>query len=131
MKKKNLIGDNLHRLRVGAGLTQEELALRSGLSQGYINQLESGKRKFTQKSLELISRAFSIPMIEFFRDGEASQEPMVKEDLAEYGKKLPKIREFAALLKQLPSNTIEHYLSLLEMEVKLQKKGKTSPLRRP
>jgi len=57
MKRKNIVGDNIRRLRSEAGITQEEVALRSGLSQGYINQLESGKRRFTQKSLELIAEA--------------------------------------------------------------------------
>ena len=60
VKKKNIVGDNIRRLREKAGLTQEELALKSGLSQGYINQIESGKRRFTQKSLELIADALSI-----------------------------------------------------------------------
>ena len=43
MKKKNIVGDNIRMLRERVRLTQEELALKSGLSQGYINQLESGK----------------------------------------------------------------------------------------
>ena len=54
-------------MRLDAGLTQEELALKCGLSQGYINQLESGKRRFTQKSLDIIADTLSIPLMELFR----------------------------------------------------------------
>ncbi|MDI6759174.1 MAG: helix-turn-helix transcriptional regulator, partial [Candidatus Omnitrophota bacterium] len=54
-RDRNIIGENIRKLRMQAGLTQEELALKSGLSQGYVNQLENGKRNYTQKSLELIA----------------------------------------------------------------------------
>lgn len=85
MKKRNLVGESIRRLRTEQNLTQEELALRSGLSQGYINQLENGKRKFTQKSLELVSKALSTPIMEFFREKDAFPAPLVKEEMAEYG----------------------------------------------
>lgn len=122
MKRKNVTGGNIRRLRAEAGLTQEELALRSGLSQGYINQIESGKRKFTQKSLEKISDALSIPIIELFRE----EEPfVVKEGEVKYGRKQP-VNEFIALLKELPPHIAGHYLTLLKMEVELWKeKGQT------
>lgn len=121
MKRKNLIGDNINRLRTAAGLTQEELALRSGLSQGYINQVENGKRKFTQKSLELISKALSVPMVELFKENEPFQATGVREEEAEYGKNPVQIKEFSALLKQLPQHVVEHYFTLLKMEVELRK----------
>ncbi|MDP2277243.1 MAG: helix-turn-helix transcriptional regulator, partial [Nitrospirota bacterium] len=58
-RDRNIIGENIRKLRMQTGLTQEELALKSGLSQGYVNQLENGKRKYTQKSLELIADALA------------------------------------------------------------------------
>lgn len=101
------------------GLTQEELALKSGLSQGYINQLESGKRRYTQKSLELIADALSIPMSEFF--GEDVQHiPMVVEELKGYRKRRPSKKEFLALLNELPDHIVEHYLILLRLEREIQ-----------
>lgn len=124
MKKRNLVGESIRRLRIEENLTQEELALRSGLSQGYINQLENGKRKFTQKSLELISRVFSIPIMEFFSEKEAFPAPLVKEEMAGYGGKSRQIGEFTELLKILPAHIVEHYLTLLRMEAELQGKGK-------
>ena len=124
MKKRNLVGESIRRLRIEENLTQEELALRSGLSQGYINQLENGKRKFAQKSLELISKALSIPIMEFFSEKEAFPALLVKEETAEYGGKLRQIGEFTELLKALPAHIVEHYLTLLKMEIELKGQGR-------
>jgi len=46
--QENIVDQNIVRIRQERNLTQKEMALMSGLSQGYINQLESGKRNFTQ-----------------------------------------------------------------------------------
>ncbi len=116
MKEKNIVGDNIRKLRIKAGFTQEELALRSGLSQGYINQLESGKRRFTQKTLELIAEALSIPITELFREGETPKAPAIAEKVESYRKRRPDKREFLSLLKELPDHIAEHYLILLRLE---------------
>jgi len=122
MKKRNIVGNNIRRLRDKAGLTQEELALKSGLSQGYINQLESGKRRFTQKSLEVIADALSIPMVELFREEETQRVPEVAEKIERYRKKHPERKEFLALLKELPEHVVEHYLILLRLEKEMWKR---------
>lgn len=95
--------------------------MKSGLSQGYINQLESGKRKFTQKSLELIADALSIPLIEFFRE-DTQRIPTVAEEMKKYEKKHFDKKEFFALLKDLPEHIANHYLTLLRLETELLKK---------
>jgi len=118
----NRIGDNIRKLRLKAGLTQEEIALKSGLSQGYINQLESGKRKFTQKSLELIAEALSIPMIELFREEETQRPPTVVEGIERYRKKCLDKRGFLALLNELPEHVVEHYFTLLRLEKEILRK---------
>ena len=64
----NVVGNNIKRFRENEGITQEGLALKSGLSQGYINQLENGKRRYTQKTLELIAESLSVPVIELFKE---------------------------------------------------------------
>lgn len=121
MKTRNIVGDNLRRQRLKVGFTQEELALKSGLSQGYINQLESGKRRFTQKSLELITDVLSIPMVELFRE-EEKHVPSVAEEIERYRKKRPDRKEFLALLKELPEHIVEHYLALLRLEKEIWRK---------
>jgi len=39
-----LVGDNVRRLRNAAGLTQEALAEKTGLSSVYISEIERGRR---------------------------------------------------------------------------------------
>jgi transcriptional regulator with XRE-family HTH domain len=123
MKKRNIVGENIRKLRLKAGLTQEELALKSGLSQGYINQLESGKRKYTQKSLEMVTDALSVPEAELFAE-EAKHAPMVSVKVERYMGRRPDKKEFLALLNELPEHIVEHYLTLLKLEKKLLSKGK-------
>ncbi len=124
MKRKNIVGENLREIRISMELTQEEVALRSGLSQGYINQLESGKRMFTQKSLEQIAEALNMPIINFFKK-EKERTVGVCEEVSEYKieykrkKKSPSKKEILALLHDLPPRLREHYLTLLKLEKEL------------
>ena len=136
MKKqdKNVVGENIRKLRLIAGVTQEELALKSGLSQGYINQLENGKRKYTQKSLELIADALAVPVaalfkvVDFTLREEGKQIDVISEKIAQYKRKRSDKKEFLGLLNELPEHIAEHYLALLKLEKKLlrKKKGKSS-----
>lgn len=48
---RKLVGENTARLRTRLGLTQEQLAERSGLSQQYLSGLERGKRNPTVLTL--------------------------------------------------------------------------------
>lgn len=128
MEKKNVVGSNIRKFRLKAGITQEELALMSGLSQGYINQVESGKRNYTQKSLGLIANALSIPIIEFFREDE--EIPLVSEKESSYLKKRSYKKEFIQILNDLPEHVVEHYLTLLKLEKEVQMKNKRNILQK-
>ena len=128
MEKKNVVGSNIRKFRLKAGITQEELALMSGLSQGYINQLESGKRNYTQKSLGLIANALSIPIIEFFREDE--EIPLVSEKESSYLKKRSYKKEFIQILNDLPEHIVEHYLTLLKLEKEVLVKNKRNILQK-
>ena len=115
MKRKNIVGNNIRIIRTKKGLTQESLALESGLSQGYINQLENGKRLYTQKSLEMIAESLSTPVISFFQGEEAKPENPKKRkgDIAD--KKHYK-KELLSLLSSMPDHIIEHYITLIKLE---------------
>ena len=128
MEKKNVVGSNIRKFRLKAGITQEELALMSELSQGYINQLESGKRNYTQKSLGLIANALSIPIIEFFREDE--EIPLVSEKESSYLKKRSYKKEFIQILNDLPEHIVEHYLTLLKLEREVLTKNKRNILQK-
>lgn len=47
MDMRRAVGENVRRLRLAAGLSQEELAERSGFSQQYLSDLERGRRNPT------------------------------------------------------------------------------------
>lgn len=118
MRQKNIVGENIRKMRLKTGLTQEEIALRSGLSQGYINQLESGKRMFTQKSLEQIAEALNISITDFFQENE--KPAGIHKDTAEFKRtKPPSKKEILTLLSGLPPKLKEHYYSLLKLEKEL------------
>lgn len=58
MDMRRLVGANVRIARLASGLTQEQLAERSGFSQQYISELENGRRNPTvvtiyELSLEL------------------------------------------------------------------------------
>lgn len=57
MDMRLLVGRNLKRIRVERGLTQEELAERSGFSQQYISDMEHGRRDPTIVSLWELAQA--------------------------------------------------------------------------
>lgn len=57
MDMRKLVGRNVERLRHEKGLTQEQLAERSGFSQQYISGLENGLRNPTVVTLFEIASA--------------------------------------------------------------------------
>lgn len=124
MQKKNAVGEKIRQFRLGVGITQEELALRSGLSQGYINQLELGKRNYTQKSLELIASALSKSLGAFFQEGLAAEAVGISDATSPFKTRRAYKKEFLSVLKDLPEQIIAHYLTLLSIERDLYKSGK-------
>lgn len=121
MKRKNIVGNNIRIIRIKKGLTQESLALESGLSQGYINQLENGKRLYTQKSLEMIAESLSTSIINFFKeDLNAKSQKKQEQDRAD--KKYYK-RELLSLLNSMPDHIIEHYITLIKLEKQVLKEN--------
>ena len=55
---KSSIGDHFKSLRKARGLTQRELALQSGLSFSFINQLELGKQSVRLDALMRLAAVF-------------------------------------------------------------------------
>ena len=127
MKKMNVVGNNIKRFRENEGITQEGLALKSGLSQGYINQLENGKRRYTQKTLELIAESLSVPVVELFKEDDKKLTTGKTENVEiQNTKKKTYKKDFPNLLNGLPDYIIEHYILLLRLEKELLKRTKKS-----
>ncbi len=60
MDMRQIVGENVRRARLAAGLTQEELSERSGFSQQYVSGLERGKRNPTIVSLYELAQALGV-----------------------------------------------------------------------
>lgn len=63
MDMRKLVGENVRRARQEKGLTQEELAERSGFSQQYISGLERGRRNPTVVSVYELANALDVTHI--------------------------------------------------------------------
>lgn len=61
-----LFGESIRRLRTAAGLTQEELADRSGIDRSYIGGVERGERNPTLVVIKKIAIGLNIPLASLF-----------------------------------------------------------------
>lgn len=121
--RKNIVGNNVRIIRERLGITQEELALRSGLTQGYINFLENGKRGYSERSLEKIANALGIQISGFFEEKIKEEPTVVAERPPLYGKRRRTYDTIINLLEKLPAPVIDHYRILLKAEVEMRNKG--------
>lgn len=64
-------------IRKNEGLSQEKFAERIGLSRNFINQVESGKKNVSDRTINDICREFSINEV-WLRTGEGGDENMYK-----------------------------------------------------
>lgn len=60
MDMRRVVGENVKRLRLAAGLTQEQFAERSGFSQQYVSDLERGRRNPTVVSVFELAQALGV-----------------------------------------------------------------------
>lgn len=65
---RRLVGQNVRRLRLAAGISQAELAERMGVDRAYVSGLEQGQRNPTVITLWHISKALNVRMRRFFDD---------------------------------------------------------------
>ena len=63
------IGDRIRQARESAGLTQEGLAQKSGLTQSHVSRLEGKKHSPSHLTLERIAAALEIPISELDPSG--------------------------------------------------------------
>jgi transcriptional regulator with XRE-family HTH domain len=64
MDIKEKFGIRLKTLRKAKGLSQEELAERSGLNRPYISAIEKGKRNFSLEVMEKLAGAMGVEIRE-------------------------------------------------------------------
>ena len=59
-------GDTIRFFRSELGISQEELANRSGFHRTYIGQVERGERNPSLRNIEIFSKTFGITLDELF-----------------------------------------------------------------
>ncbi len=65
---KQKFGNNLKRLRLEKGLSQEKLALNADIDRTYIPSIEKGERNVSIVIAEKLAIALNIPISELFKD---------------------------------------------------------------
>ena len=66
MRVQALVAWNLRRLRVGRGLSQENLAVDAGIDRTYVSRLERGLENPTVGILDQLAGALDVGIVEFF-----------------------------------------------------------------
>ena len=66
MNIRQTIGWNLRHLRVAKGLSQERLALASGIDRSYVGRVERGSENVTVNTLEALSAALDVHVSQLF-----------------------------------------------------------------
>ncbi len=61
-----LVAQNLRRLRVAAGVSQEGLAVDAGIDRTYVSRIERGLENCTVAILEKLATAIGCEIVEFF-----------------------------------------------------------------
>lgn len=64
MKLRTVLATNLKRLRLAAGLSQEELAHRADIDRTYVSSLERGRYSASIDMLENLSAALGIEAVQ-------------------------------------------------------------------
>ena len=60
MDARRIVGANVRNYRLKAGLSQEEIAARMGVEQGYVSGLEAGRRNPTVVTLWRAAEALGV-----------------------------------------------------------------------
>ncbi len=106
-------------IRKNEGLSQEKFAERIGLSRNFINQVESGKKNVSDRTINDICREFNINEV-WLRTGEGGDENMYKKlpDEDRYSLNLGKLsvteNEFVKRSVNLLAETDPDKLKILE-----------------
>ena len=70
MDIRRSVGENVRRYREAAGLSQEGLAARIGVDQGYVSKLEAGQRNPTIVTVWHVAKALDVKPSDLFQESE-------------------------------------------------------------
>jgi len=62
------LGEKIREIRLERGLSQEKLALLSGLHRTYVGAVERGERNVTLKNIEKLAKTLNVTIGDLFQD---------------------------------------------------------------
>lgn len=68
MDVRRIIGENVRRHRIAAGLSQEAVGVRMGVDRAYVSSLELGKRNPTAVTLWHAALALNVRIADLFEE---------------------------------------------------------------
>ena len=66
MRGRTLVGQNIRRIRVAQGISQERLAYDASIDRSYLGGVERGEENPTVDSLDRIAATLAVPLRELF-----------------------------------------------------------------
>lgn len=102
------IGARLKQLRERAGISQEKMAELVGVSRGQLQKYESGKNMMNTEKLQLMAEELSVPVQEFFTDGEEVVPLAVSEKLLLDSYRAIPNKEIQESILKITTNATKH-----------------------
>lgn len=65
---RELLAQNLRRIRIECGVTQERLSHESGVTQSHLSEIEAGKRNASVDLIGALALALRVPISAFFEE---------------------------------------------------------------
>jgi transcriptional regulator with XRE-family HTH domain len=79
---RHLVGRNVKRLRIAAGISQAKLADRMGVDRAYVSGLELGQRNPTIVTLWHVGQALGVKLVSFFAEAKPPRRTRPRPKLA-------------------------------------------------
>lgn len=67
MKAAKKLGENIRRVRLDKGFTQDELCRKLGIDPSYLSNVESGNKNPTLATIEKIAKALDVSIDELMK----------------------------------------------------------------
>jgi transcriptional regulator with XRE-family HTH domain len=81
------VGARLRALRIGQGLSVNELAMRAGVSAGTVSQVERNKANPSVRILERLRQALSVPLTALLEEDDAVSDPVAGDFVRKAGER--------------------------------------------
>ena len=115
--------EKIKQARKKAGLTQEELALKLGVSQAMISAYEKGLRNPKWETIRSIANALGVSVVEIASDLDNLSKELARKEIRRHIKEIDGSTEFSTTEKEKKSQNFKIYIFLLVKDfIKMKKR---------